>query len=209
MGTASATSRSATTPPSDAIAKRSPGGMPGEADLGGMPIVPIRWVLIRDPSGQFDPQALLCTNQAHEPIQVLRWFVQRWQVGRTRLGFDWRSRFGKCATTSAWKRSASGRTRPLPARRPACSNCSPLSPCSASNARPRPARPQPPAPGIASSAQPSATRSPPCAAKSGANRVSSRPAHRQTCGNSGQPSGMPSPMLSAMPPMAKVELSAT
>ncbi len=47
---------------------------------GGMPVVPIRWVLVRDPLGKFDPQALLCTNPAQDPIQVLRWFVQRWQV---------------------------------------------------------------------------------------------------------------------------------
>ena len=46
----------------------------------GMPIVPIQWVLIRDPAGQFDPQALLCTDPAQDPVQVLRWFVQRWQV---------------------------------------------------------------------------------------------------------------------------------
>ena len=45
-----------------------------------MPIVPIRWVLIRDPLGKFDPQGLLCTDPAQDPIQVLRWFVQRWQV---------------------------------------------------------------------------------------------------------------------------------
>ena len=47
---------------------------------GGMPVVPIRWVLIRGPLGRFDLQALLCTNPAQNPIQVLRWFVQRWQV---------------------------------------------------------------------------------------------------------------------------------
>ena len=29
---------------------------------GGLPPVPIRWVLIRDPDGRFDPQALLCTD---------------------------------------------------------------------------------------------------------------------------------------------------
>ncbi len=47
---------------------------------GGMPVVPIRWVLVRDPLGKFDPQALLCTDPAQDPVQVLRWFVQRWQV---------------------------------------------------------------------------------------------------------------------------------
>ncbi len=47
---------------------------------GGMPVVPIRWVLVRDPLGKLDPQALLCTDPAQDPVQVLRWFVQRWRV---------------------------------------------------------------------------------------------------------------------------------
>jgi hypothetical protein len=46
----------------------------------GMPVVPIRWVLLRDPSQRFDPQALLCTDPAQEPLQIVRWFVQRWQL---------------------------------------------------------------------------------------------------------------------------------
>ena len=47
---------------------------------GGKPVVPIRRVLVRDPLDRFEPQALLCTDQACDPVQVLRWFVQRWQV---------------------------------------------------------------------------------------------------------------------------------
>ncbi|MFC7690464.1 hypothetical protein ACFQY5_13560 [Paeniroseomonas aquatica] len=46
----------------------------------GMPVVPIRWVLLRDPGKRFDPQALLCTDPAQEPLQIVRWFVQRWQL---------------------------------------------------------------------------------------------------------------------------------
>jgi hypothetical protein len=46
----------------------------------GMPVVPIRWVLVRDPRGRFEPQALLCTALEHSPEQGLRWFVQRWQL---------------------------------------------------------------------------------------------------------------------------------
>ena len=37
----------------------------------GLPPVPLRWVLIRDPAGAFDPQALLCTDLAAEPAQIL------------------------------------------------------------------------------------------------------------------------------------------
>src|SRR3954465_9647117 len=29
---------------------------------------------------RFDPQALLCTDVDEDPVQIVRWFVQRWQV---------------------------------------------------------------------------------------------------------------------------------
>ena len=142
---------------------------------GGMPVVPMRWVLVRDPASQFDPQALLCTDPAQHPVQVLRWFVQRWQV-EVMAKPEVCAGSEKCATTLAWKRSASGPTKPSPARHPACSACSLLSPCLERSSRPKPAGPQPTALGITNSARPSPTPSPPCAGKSGANRVSPRPA---------------------------------
>jgi len=46
----------------------------------GMPVVPIRWVLIRDPLGKFESQALLSTDQTAAPQQIVEWFVLRWQV---------------------------------------------------------------------------------------------------------------------------------
>jgi hypothetical protein len=46
----------------------------------GMPPLPIRWVLIRDPLGKFKAQALLCTTLNEEPEQILKWFVMRWQL---------------------------------------------------------------------------------------------------------------------------------
>ena len=76
---------------------------------GGMPVVPIRWVLVRDPLGRFDPQALLCTDQACDPVQVLRWFVQRWQLEvtfrevRDHLGVE---------TQRQWSDKAIARTTP-------------------------------------------------------------------------------------------------
>jgi DDE superfamily endonuclease len=45
--------------------------------------VAIRWVLVRDPSGETEPQAFLCTDQAAEPTDILRWFVQRWRTETT------------------------------------------------------------------------------------------------------------------------------
>src|SRR5437763_12963922 len=46
----------------------------------GKPVVPLRWVLLRDPQGEFTPQALLSTDVTNAPQQIVEWFVQRWQV---------------------------------------------------------------------------------------------------------------------------------
>jgi len=47
---------------------------------GGVPPVPIRWLLVRDPSGELDPQAFLATDLNAHPRDILAWFVSRWQV---------------------------------------------------------------------------------------------------------------------------------
>jgi len=46
----------------------------------GLPLVPIRWVIIRDPLGRFKTQALLCTDPNVSPVQIVEWFIQRWQM---------------------------------------------------------------------------------------------------------------------------------
>ena len=46
----------------------------------GKPVVPIRWVLVRDVAGTLEAKAFLCTDLAASPIEVLQWFVQRWSV---------------------------------------------------------------------------------------------------------------------------------
>lgn len=46
----------------------------------GQPVVPIRWVLIRDPKGKFKTQALLCTDLNVKSVQIVKWFVLRWQL---------------------------------------------------------------------------------------------------------------------------------
>lgn len=75
----------------------------------GLPIVPIRWVLLRDPQRRFDPQALLCTDPARDPLQIVRWFVRRWQVevtfreARDHLGVE---------TQRQWSDRAVARTTP-------------------------------------------------------------------------------------------------
>jgi len=46
----------------------------------GQPPLPIRWVLIRDPKGKFKTQALLSTDLHVAPVQIVKWFVMRWQL---------------------------------------------------------------------------------------------------------------------------------
>jgi hypothetical protein len=42
--------------------------------------VPIRWLLVRDPKGELEPQAFLATDLDARPGDILAWFVSRWQV---------------------------------------------------------------------------------------------------------------------------------
>ena len=46
----------------------------------GQPPLPIRWVVIRDPKGQFQTQALLSTDVSIAPVQMIKWFVLRWRL---------------------------------------------------------------------------------------------------------------------------------
>lgn len=46
----------------------------------GQPVVPLRWVLVRDPEGEKEPQALLSTDPALEPGRIIGFFVRRWQM---------------------------------------------------------------------------------------------------------------------------------
>jgi len=49
----------------------------------GIPPVPIRWVLVRDPAGEHEPSAFLCTDLDAQPAAILGWFVSRWRVETT------------------------------------------------------------------------------------------------------------------------------
>ncbi len=76
----------------------------------GKPPVSIRWVLVRDPLGQLNSQALLCTDPAVAPIRVVEWFALRWRVEVTfqevpaHLGVE---------TQRQWSDLAIARTTPL------------------------------------------------------------------------------------------------
>lgn len=49
----------------------------------GLPPLPIRWVLVRDPEGIRKPQAFLCTDLAVTVVTMLQWFVYRWAMETT------------------------------------------------------------------------------------------------------------------------------
>ena len=75
----------------------------------GLPAVPVRWVVIRDPKEEFETQALLCTDLDADPERIISWFVKRWQMEATfqevrqRLGFE---------TQRHWSKRAIQRTAP-------------------------------------------------------------------------------------------------
>ena len=75
----------------------------------GLPAVPLRWVLVRDPEKEFKTQALLCTDLDGKPERIISWFVRRWQMEvtfqevRRHLGFE---------TQRQWSDLAIRRTTP-------------------------------------------------------------------------------------------------
>jgi hypothetical protein len=72
--------------------------------------VPIRWVLVRDPQGEYETVCVLCTDPSIAPLQIVEWFVMRWQVevtfeeARQHLGVE---------TQRQWSDKAIARTTPL------------------------------------------------------------------------------------------------
>lgn len=75
----------------------------------GLPVVPIRWVLVRDPAGKLKPKAFLCTDLAAAPVEILSWFVRRWQVEVT---FEEVRRHLGVETQRQWSDLAIARTTP-------------------------------------------------------------------------------------------------
>jgi hypothetical protein len=76
----------------------------------GVTPVPIRWLLVRDPKGELEPQAFLATDLKANPGDMLSWFVSRWQLEvtfeevRAHLGVE---------TQRQWSDKAILRTTPV------------------------------------------------------------------------------------------------
>ncbi len=71
--------------------------------------LPIRWVLVRDPLDEFESCAVFATDQTAAPLQILTWFILRWNVevtfqeARVHLGVE---------TQRQWSDLAIARTTP-------------------------------------------------------------------------------------------------
>ena len=131
--------------------------------------VPIRWLLVRDPTGE--PQAFLATDLEAAPADVLQWFVSRWQVEvtfqetRAHLGVE---------TKRQWSDLAILRTTPA-----LLGLFSLVTLWAHDLAHIIPSR-RGPLPGIQSPTSPLAMPSPLCAAKAGRSKFPSRPGNGET-----------------------------
>lgn len=75
-----------------------------------LPPLPIRWVLIRDPTGKHAPKVLVCTNQNWAALLIIETYMKRWSLestfeeARAHLGIE---------TQRQWSDLAIERTTPL------------------------------------------------------------------------------------------------
>lgn len=75
----------------------------------GQPVLPVRWVIVRDPRGQLEPRADFSTCLSDRPHDLVRRFVHRWTIettfeeSRAHLGLE---------TQRQWSDRAMARTTP-------------------------------------------------------------------------------------------------
>jgi len=136
----------------------------------GLPVVPLRWVLVRDPLGEFRPQAFLCTDLDAGPADILSWFVRRWA---TEVTFAEARRHLGMETQRQWPDRAVARTTPAPRRRCWGSTHSPRR--GRTNCTAAPPSCRAPRPGTPSGPPPSATRWPRSGGRPGPTRLCARP----------------------------------
>jgi DDE superfamily endonuclease len=75
----------------------------------GNPAIPIRWVIVRDPSGKRDARAYLSTDPEMDAIEIIRLYVRRWCVEVT---FEETRRHLGVETQRQWSDLAIARTTP-------------------------------------------------------------------------------------------------
>ena len=77
----------------------------------GQPVLPLRWVLVRDPKGPHAPRAYFSTNPSGRARDIVVAFIKRWTIETT---------LRKAVPIWAWRPKDSGRTRPLSALHRVC-----------------------------------------------------------------------------------------
>ena len=75
----------------------------------GTPVLPVRWVLVRDPDAKRAPQAFFSTDVTLEPADIIALFVRRWQIEVTFA--ETRAHLG-VETQRQWTDQAIARTTP-------------------------------------------------------------------------------------------------
>ena len=78
--------------------------------VSGLAPVPIRWVLVVDPSGKTRPEAFFSTDRTMTPQQIVEGFVRRWNVEVT---FEESRRHLGVETQRQWSDLAIARTTPV------------------------------------------------------------------------------------------------
>ena len=73
------------------------------------PLVPLRWVLVKDPAGQLTPVALLCTDLEMDAQSIINYFIRRWTVEVT---FEETRRHLGVESQRQWSDLAIARTTP-------------------------------------------------------------------------------------------------
>lgn len=77
---------------------------------GGEPIVPIRWVLLKDPEGKIESRALLATDLNMNAQQIINYFIRRWTLEVT---FEEVRRHLGVESQRQWSDLAIARTTPM------------------------------------------------------------------------------------------------
>lgn len=75
----------------------------------GTPVLPVRWLLVRDPDAKRDPQAFFSTDVSLEPADIIALYVRRWQIEVTFA--ETRAHLG-VETQRQWTDNAIARTTP-------------------------------------------------------------------------------------------------
>jgi hypothetical protein len=72
--------------------------------------IPLRWVLVVDPSGRHRPEAFFSTATHLSPVTIIRWFILRWGIEVT---FEESRRHLGMETQRQWSAPAIARTTPV------------------------------------------------------------------------------------------------